>query len=147
MEFHSIILVEFYNIIWILRVHELNTKLNFECQIHNTMIVLLKTNNLSLYLKCMLHKNVVITVNYIYSHFCWWKFHQNPTRIDFGRMFWKNVVLYEIYSKKWQRQNTFCTSLYINFLIFLEIYNNKQSDFCSNHIDLVIDEIPKFLIG
>lgn len=31
-----------------LRIHKLNTKLNFECQKHNTMIELLKTNNLSL---------------------------------------------------------------------------------------------------
>ena len=47
----------------ILKVHEFNTKLNFECQKHNAMIVdlLLKTNDLSLclnreYFKCMLRK-------------------------------------------------------------------------------------------
>jgi hypothetical protein len=28
-------------------------------------------------------------------------------------MFWKSVILYEIYSKKLQWPNTFCTSLYI----------------------------------
>jgi hypothetical protein len=40
-------------------------------------------------------------------------FNQNRPRIDFGIMFWKIVVLYEIYSKKLQWPNTFCTSLYI----------------------------------
>ena len=38
---------------------------------------------------------------------------KNRTRIDFGIMFLKNVVLYEIYSKKLQWPNTFCMSLYI----------------------------------
>ena len=42
----------------------------------------------------------IITENYVRSRFCWWKFHQNRTRIDFGIMFSKIVVLYEIYSKK-----------------------------------------------
>ena len=55
----------------------------------------------------------IITENYIHSHFCWQRFHQNRTRIDFGIMFWKNVVLYEIYSKNLQWPNTFYTSLYI----------------------------------
>ena len=49
---------KFYNL-RILRAHELNTKLNFERQKRNTMIVLLKTNNSSLgknreYLKSVL---------------------------------------------------------------------------------------------
>jgi hypothetical protein len=39
------------------------------------------------------------------------KSHQNRTRVDFGIMFLKNVVLHEIYSKKSQWQNTFGTSL------------------------------------
>jgi hypothetical protein len=48
-----------------------------------------------------------------WTHFCWWKNHQNRTRVDFGIMFSKNVVLHEIYSKKSQWPNTFGTSLYI----------------------------------
>jgi hypothetical protein len=67
----------------------LNTKLNFERQKYNTMIVHLKSNNLSLclnheYLKFVLPKNIL------------------KTRVDFGIMFLQNVVLYEIYSKKSQ---------------------------------------------
>ena len=37
-------------------------------------------------------------------------------------MFWKNVVLYEIYSKKLQWPNTFGTSLYIQKCIKKEPY-------------------------
>jgi hypothetical protein len=56
-----------FSLIYNLRIlwdHEKNTKLNFECQKHNTMIVLLKTNNLSLclnreYFKFVLQKNIL----------------------------------------------------------------------------------------
>ena len=46
-----------------LRIHELNTKFNYERQIHNAVIVLLKTSDLSLclhheYLKMSLKKNI-----------------------------------------------------------------------------------------
>ena len=80
-------------------------KTKFERQKYNTMIVYLKKNNLSLclnheHLKSVLPKNILITENYVHSRFCWYKFHQNRTRIDFGIMFPKIVVLYEIYSKK-----------------------------------------------
>ena len=67
-------------------------------------------------------------------------FHQNRTRIDLGIMFWKNVVLYEIYSKTLQWPNTFCTSLYLSvdtifqslwFISFLSLIEGccKQESF------------------
>ena len=58
------------------------------------------------------------------------KNHQNRTRVDFGIMFLKNVVLHEIYSKKSQWPNTFGTSLYLIALVtdittFLYMYKDK----------------------
>jgi hypothetical protein len=44
-----------YGMTDISQVHDLNTKLNFECQKYNTMIVHLKTNNLSL---CLNHEHL-----------------------------------------------------------------------------------------
>ena len=54
------------------------------------------------------------------------KFHQNWTRIDFGIMFWKNVVLYEIYNKKLRWPNTFYTSLYL-YKLYIEIIKEGQA--------------------
>ena len=39
------------------------------------------------------------------------KFHKNLPRDIFNIFFWKNVVLYEIYSKKLKVTNTVCTTL------------------------------------
>jgi hypothetical protein len=58
--------------------------------------------------KIMLKLQCKTTFN---SAFVGKKNHQNRTRVDLGIMFLKNVVLYEIYSKKLQWPNTFCTSL------------------------------------
>ena len=58
--------------------------------------------------KIMLKLQCKTTFN---SAFVGKKNHQIWTRVDFGIMFLKNVVLYEIYSKKLQWPNTFCTSL------------------------------------
>lgn len=41
----DLIVVLSYNFIIILRLQEINTKLNFECQKHNTVVVLLNTND------------------------------------------------------------------------------------------------------
>jgi hypothetical protein len=59
--------------------------------------------------KIMLKLQCKTTFN---SAFVGKKNHQNRTRVDLGIMFLKNVVLYEIYSKKLQWPNTFCTSVY-----------------------------------
>jgi hypothetical protein len=60
--------------------------------------------------KIMLKLQCKTTFN---SAFVGEKNHQNRTRVDFWMMFLKNVVLYEIYSKKLQWPNTFCMSLYL----------------------------------
>ena len=54
------------------------------------------------------------------------KFHQNWTRIDFGIMFWTNVVLYEIYNKNLRWPNTFHTSLYL-YKLYIEIIKEGQA--------------------
>jgi hypothetical protein len=43
---------------------------------------------------------VILCLNHEYFNYVLQKYHQNRTRIDFGIMFWKIAVLYEIYSKK-----------------------------------------------
>ena len=52
------------------------------------------------------------------------------TRVDFGIMFFKNDALYEIYSKKLQWPNTFCTSLYLlvcsHIKCVLSLYTSNQ---------------------
>ena len=88
----------------ILNIHDLNTNLNY-----------LSSNVLSLY--CIfdvqnfvlcLNRELIKIIDYkimLKSHlilFLLVKNHQNRTRVDFGIMFLKNVVLYEIYSKKSQ---------------------------------------------
>ena len=55
----------------------------------------------------------IITENYVRSRFCWEKIHQNRTRIDFGIMFRKILVLYEIYSKKLVTEYFLHVSVYI----------------------------------
>ena len=54
-----------------------------------------------------------------WTHFCWWKNHQNRTRVDFGIMFSKNVVLHEIYSKKSVTEYFWHISVYIYTVILL----------------------------
>jgi hypothetical protein len=98
----------------ILNTHDLNTNLNH-----------LSSNVLSLY--CIfdvqnwvlcLNREFIKIIDYkimlklqckntFYSVFVGKKNHQNRTRVDFGIMFLKNVVLYEIYSKKSQWPNIF----------------------------------------
>ena len=55
--------------------------------------------------------------------------HQNRTRVDFGIMFLKNVVLYETYSKELQWPNTFCTSLYLR----ISYINNDGCNYCDKN--------------
>ena len=92
----------------ILNIHDLNTNLNY-----------LSSNVLSLYgifdvqnLVLCLNRELIKIIDYkMMLNLCKTTFnpvfvgkknHQNRTRVDFGIMFLKNVVLYEIYSKKSQ---------------------------------------------
>ena len=62
---------------------------------------------------------------------------KNQTRIDFGIMFLKNVVVYEIYSKQLQWPNTFCTSLYIYIyvsMVWVQIPSREEQKFDSSKI-------------
>jgi hypothetical protein len=50
---------------------------------------------------------VICIVRDNYSSLSWNKFHKNLPRDNFKIFFWKNVVLYEIYSKKSKVTNTY----------------------------------------
>ena len=91
----------------ILNVHDLNTNLNYLSSNVLSLYCIFDVQNLVLCLnreliknidyKCMLKLQCKTTFN---SVFVGKKNHQNRTRVDFGIMFLKNVVLHEIYSKK-----------------------------------------------
>ena len=91
----------------ILNTHDLNTNLNYLSS--NVLYCIFDVINLILCLnrelikiidyKIMLKLQCKTTFN---SVFVGKKNHQIRIRVDFGIMFFKNVVLYEIYSKKLQ---------------------------------------------
>ena len=93
----------------ILNVHDLNTNLNYLSSNLLSLYCIFDVQNLVLCLnrelikiidyKFMLKLQCKTTFN---SVFVGKKNHQNRTRVDFGIMFLKNVVLHEIYSKKSQ---------------------------------------------
>ena len=103
----------------ILNTHDLITNLNYFSSNVLSLYCIFDVQNFVLCLnrelikiidyKIMLKLKCKTTFN---SVFVGKKNHQNRTRIDFGIMFLKNVVLYEIYSKKAVTEY-FCTSLYI----------------------------------
>ena len=117
----------------ILNVHDLNTNLNYLSSNILSLYCIFDVQNLVLCLnrelikiidyKFMLKLQCKTTFN---SVFVGKKNHQNRTRVDFGIMFLKNVVLHEIYSKKSQLPDTFGTSLYVCMYIIsvvvLQIY-------------------------
>ena len=93
----------------ILHVHDLNTNLNYLSSNVLSLYCIFDIQNLVLCLnrelikitdyKFMLKLQCKTTFN---SVFVGKKNHQNRTRVDFGIMFLKNVVLHEIYNKKSQ---------------------------------------------
>ena len=89
----------------ILNIHDLKTKFKlfvFKCTItvfQNLVLCLTRELIKCIDYKIMLKLQCKTTFN---SAFVGKKNHQNRTRVDFGIMFLKNVVLHEIYSKKSQ---------------------------------------------
>jgi hypothetical protein len=76
--------------------------------VRNLVLCLTREHKKIIDYKIMLKLQCKTTFN---SAFLGKKNHWNRTRVDFGIMFKKNVVLYALYSKKLQWPNTFCTSL------------------------------------
>ena len=104
-----VIILKYFLGAQVLNVHDLNTNLNYLSSNILSLYCILDVLNLVLYLnrelikiidyKFMIKLQCKTTFN---SVFVGKKNHQNRTRVDFGIMFLKNVVLHEIYSKKSQ---------------------------------------------
>ena len=93
----------------ILNIHDLNTNLNYLSSNVLSLYCIFDVQNLVLCLNCELIKIIDYKImlklqckTTSYPVFVGKKNHQNRTRVDFGIMLLKNVVLYEIYSKKLQ---------------------------------------------
>ena len=114
------LVLKYFFKVQILNIHDSNPNLNYlssnvlslYCVFWRLKFSFVLTRELIKFIdyKIMLKLQCKTTFN---SAFVGKKNHQNWARIDFGIMFFKNVVLYEIYSKILQWPNTFCTSLYI----------------------------------
>jgi hypothetical protein len=102
-----VIILKYFLEAQILNTHDLITNLNYFSSNVLSLYCIFDVQNFVLCLnrelikiidyKIMLKLKCKTTFN---SVFVGKKNHQNRTRIDFGIMFLKNVVLYEIYSKK-----------------------------------------------
>ena len=93
----------------ILNIHDLNANLNYSSSNVLSLYCIFDVQSFVLCLNCELIK--IIDYKIMLKSLCKTTFnsvfvgkknHQNRTRVDFGIMFLKNVVLYEIYSKKSQ---------------------------------------------
>ena len=127
----------------ILNIHDLSINLNYLSSNVLSLYCIFDVQNLVLRLnrelikiidyKFMLKLQCKTTFN---SVFVGKKNHQNRTRVDFGIMFFKNVVLHEIYSKKITVTEYFW-HVSVDRKSILKLHLPIEHQLSANHLDIM----------